>query len=48
MVAILEYYQNGDGNVMIPEALQPYMNGLEQITGHTPIGESAVGAGARQ
>jgi len=32
MVAILENYQTPDGNVIIPEALRPYMGGLEIIT----------------
>jgi seryl-tRNA synthetase len=31
LVAVLENYQQGDGSVKIPEALQPYMNGLEKI-----------------
>lgn len=30
--AILEAYQQADGSVVIPEALRPYMNGLERIT----------------
>ena len=47
MVAILEYYQNEDGTVTIPEALRPYMDGQEIIEGHEPLGESAVGAGRR-
>jgi len=47
MVAILEYYQNDDGTVTIPEALRPYMDGQERIEGHEPVGESAVGAGER-
>jgi seryl-tRNA synthetase len=47
MVAILEYYQNEDGTVTVPEALRPYMNGTEVIEGHEPVGESAVGAGRR-
>ena len=47
MVAILEYYQNEDGTVEVPEALRPYMGGLEVIEGHDPVGESAVGAGKR-
>jgi len=29
--AILECYQQGDGSVLIPDALQPYMDGLERI-----------------
>lgn len=32
VVAILENYQNEDGSVTIPEALRPYMGGLEAIT----------------
>ena len=31
-VAILENYQEADGSVAIPEALVPYMGGLERIT----------------
>ncbi len=31
MVAILENYQESDGSVRVPEALQPYMNGVERI-----------------
>jgi seryl-tRNA synthetase len=31
VVAILENYQQEDGSVVIPEALQPYMGGLKQI-----------------
>ena len=31
MVAILENYQNEDGSITIPEALRPYMGGLERI-----------------
>jgi seryl-tRNA synthetase len=30
-LAILENYQQADGSVLIPEALRPYMNGLEKI-----------------
>jgi seryl-tRNA synthetase len=30
--AILENYQNEDGSVTIPEALKPYMGGMEKIT----------------
>ncbi|WP_440766835.1 serine--tRNA ligase [Natronorubrum sp. DTA7] len=48
MVAILEYYQNDDGTVEIPEALQPYMGGQEVIEGHEKVGESALGAGERE
>ncbi len=31
-VAILENYQQADGSVLIPEALRPYMGGMERIT----------------
>ncbi len=31
-LAILENYQQADGSVVIPEALRPYMGGLERIT----------------
>lgn len=30
-IAILENYQQADGSVLLPEALRPYMNGLEKI-----------------
>ncbi len=32
LVAILENYQQEDGSVVVPEALRPYMGGLEVIT----------------
>jgi seryl-tRNA synthetase len=47
MVAIMEYYQNADGTVTVPEPLRPYIGGLERIEGGEPVGESAVGAGRR-
>jgi len=31
LVAILENYQNPDGSVTVPDALKPYMGGLERI-----------------
>jgi seryl-tRNA synthetase len=31
LIAVVENYQNADGSVTIPEALRPYMNGLEAI-----------------
>ena len=31
LIAILENYQQADGSVVIPEALRPYMGGLERI-----------------
>jgi len=47
-VAILEYYQNDDGTVTVPEALRPYMGGQETIEGHPAVGESAVGDGPNE
>jgi seryl-tRNA synthetase len=47
LVAIVEYYQNEDGTVTVPEALRPYVGGQERIEGHEPVGESAVGAGRK-
>jgi seryl-tRNA synthetase len=32
IVAILEQYQQADGSVLVPEALRPYLGGLERIT----------------
>ncbi len=31
LVAVLENYQQPDGSVLIPEALQPYLGGLERL-----------------
>ena len=31
LVAILENYQQADGSVVVPEALRPYMGGLERL-----------------
>ena len=31
VVAILENYQEADGSVRVPEALRPYLDGLERI-----------------
>jgi len=31
LVAVLENYQNADGSVTVPEALRPYMRGLQKI-----------------
>ena len=30
-IAVVENYQQADGSVVVPEALQPYMNGLKRI-----------------
>ena len=32
MAAIIENYQNEDGTITVPEALRPYMGGIEVIT----------------
>ena len=32
-IAVLENYQREDGSVTVPEALRPYMGGLEVLTG---------------
>ena len=48
VVAILEYYQNPDGTVTVPEPLRPYMGGQELIDGSRKLGEAAVGAGERE
>jgi seryl-tRNA synthetase len=32
LVAVLENYQEEDGSVSIPAALQPYMGGLARLT----------------
>ena len=32
LVAILENYQNEDGSITVPDALQPYMGGLQKIS----------------
>jgi len=32
VVAVMENYQQADGSIIIPEALRPYMRGLERIT----------------
>jgi seryl-tRNA synthetase len=31
LIAVMENYQNGDGSIAIPEALRPYMGGLEVL-----------------
>ncbi len=48
VVAIMEYYQNDDGTVDVPEPLQPYMGGQQIIEAEQKVGESAVGAGERE
>jgi seryl-tRNA synthetase len=31
LVAVLENYQNAEGSVTVPEALQPYLGGLQTL-----------------
>jgi seryl-tRNA synthetase len=33
-VALLENYQQKDGTVLVPEALRPYLHGLQILKGH--------------
>lgn len=33
LIAVMENYQNPDGSISIPSALQPYMGGIEKIEG---------------
>lgn len=39
VAAILENYQNEDGTINVPEALQPYMHGMKVITKEPKFGE---------
>ncbi|WP_448187708.1 serine--tRNA ligase [Azospirillum sp. sgz301742] len=34
LIAVLENYQQPDGSILVPEALRPYMRGLERIEAH--------------
>ena len=34
LVAVIENYQRPDGSIVVPDALRPYMGGLEVITAH--------------
>ena len=31
LIAVMENYQNADGSITVPDALRPYMGGLERI-----------------
>ncbi|MHA1190034.1 MAG: serine--tRNA ligase, partial [Alphaproteobacteria bacterium] len=33
LIAVMENYQNSDGSITVPDALRPYMGGLEKIDG---------------
>jgi seryl-tRNA synthetase len=32
LVAVMENYQNADGSITVPEALRPYMGGIDRIS----------------
>ena len=32
IIAVMENYQDADGNIAVPEVLLPYMGGLDKIT----------------
>jgi seryl-tRNA synthetase len=32
LIAVLESFQQADGSVVLPEAIRPYMGGLERLT----------------
>jgi len=38
LIAVLENYQQADGSVVVPEALRPYLGGVERITKPKPAG----------
>jgi len=38
LIAILENYQQPDGSVVVPEALRPYMDGVERIEKAVNVG----------
>jgi seryl-tRNA synthetase len=31
LVAVMENYQQADGSIVVPEALRPYMGGIERL-----------------
>jgi seryl-tRNA synthetase len=39
LVAVLDDYQKEDGSVLVPEALKPYMGGLDRIDPPAPKGK---------
>ncbi len=40
LIAVLENFQNADGTVTVPEALRPFLGGLENITPRRTVGRS--------
>ena len=46
LIALLENYQQADGSVVIPEALRPYMGGVERISPPGPSSRPAPSPGA--
>ena len=46
LIAVMESYQQADGSIRVPEALRPYMGGIEAIGPGGGHGPQAGGAGA--
>jgi seryl-tRNA synthetase len=44
-LAIIENYQQADGSVVVPEALRPYLGGLERIGPQSGVGSRESGVG---
>jgi seryl-tRNA synthetase len=40
LIAVLENYQESDGSVVIPDALQPYMGGIRKLE---PVAHAKTG-----
>ena len=47
LVAVLENYQNPDGSVIVPQALQPYMGGLARIERASRLIKARIARGGR-
>ena len=41
-IAVLENYQQADGSIIVPEALRPYMGGMERIEGRKQKAEGSA------
>ena len=39
LIALMENYQNGDGTVTVPDALRPYMGGIDAVNFSEPDGQ---------
>ena len=40
LIAVLENYQEADGTVGVPQALRPYLDGLERLTSRLSAGRA--------